>query len=207
MDMVPLFLADPPGGPDASHRVCAPGGCEFWLLTAEDTSAKVRLKVGFFDGHPSLHAYLSCYRRYRKRPTAHAPPVPRDFQVVEIEAKDPKSRVITDIQRLTPGSMQTSTERLEISAGNHTLHRRADGVLELNLKRKHVTADLLFVPDREQPPAAVISENGQFIYRANPKCFVAGVIEIRPAANKPPWRIEFKGTGAHEHRWLVHRPT
>jgi hypothetical protein len=205
MDVIPLYLADPPGGPDASHRVCAPGGYEFWLLTAQDDAAMVRLRVGFFDGHPSLHGYLSQYRRYRKRPTANAPPVPRDFPVVEIEAKDPKRRIITDIQQLPAGSLKSSIERLEIFAGDHSLRKRPDGVLELKLKRQYVTADLLFVPDRDQPPASVVSENGQFVYRANPRCYVAGIIKIRQSAEKPASLIEFKGMGSHEHRWLLRR--
>jgi hypothetical protein len=205
MDVIPLYLPSPPGGPDASHRVCAPGGYEFWQLTAQDKTAKIEFRVGFFDGHPSLHAYLRLYRRYRRRPTVHAPPLPRDFPVVEIEARSSASRVLTDVQKLPPGAMQASIERLEISAGKQSLLRRPDGVLELKLERKYVTADLLFVPDRDHPAESVVVENGQFVHRANPVCYVAGVITIRPSADKDPRHIDFKGIGAFEHRWMVRR--
>jgi hypothetical protein len=203
MLVVPLFLADPPGGPDASHRICAPGGYEFWRVSAVDDAKQISLKVGFFDGHPSLPAYLRQYRRYRRKPTANAPPIPHDFQVVEIDVNAPIARMVHHVEILPAGSVRASSERLEIFAGSHALRRNTDGALELQLAHPRCQAELIFVPQSATTPAVVRCENGEFIFDADPQYVVHGTIQFEAPAAVDPHTIQFSGRGSHEHRWCA----
>ncbi|HTW95423.1 MAG TPA: hypothetical protein VMD30_11545 [Tepidisphaeraceae bacterium] len=74
---VPLF--DAAAGPDQWHHVTAPGGYEWWHVAAYDAAADLLLSVHVFDGFPFDPVYRRRYAAYRRRPTHHAPPQPRDF--------------------------------------------------------------------------------------------------------------------------------
>jgi len=201
MLVVPLFLADPPGGADASHRICAPGGYEFWNVCATDETNQIKLKVGFFDGHPSLYAYLRRYRQYRRNPTSNAPPTPPDFPVIEIEVCSSNDGTFIHIEVLPAGSLQASSERLEISAGLHSLRQTADRSLKLRLAHPRCQAELVFVPQSAPTPAAVRCENGEYVFHADPQCTVSGTIHFEAAEAMEPRTVRFSGRGSHEHRW------
>lgn len=209
MTVVPLFLSDPPGGHDASHRVMSPGGYEFWQLSAADR-AQMRFTVGFFEGHPSNALYLQMYRRYRRRPTVHTPPLPRAFPIVEIELVWGASASFGDFVRLPPGGLAASDQRLEIVAGPHSLRRNPDRSLHLHVATARCLADLLFRPlpsAASAAPPEVVRENGEYIFRSDPKCEVSGKIELGTPGSRKIRVIEFLGAGSHEHRWRTHRET
>jgi hypothetical protein len=203
MIVVPLFLSDPPGGPDASHCINAPGGYEFWQIDAVDDANKIELSVRFFDGHPSLPAYLRRYRRYRRRPTANAPPTPADFPVVEIQVRKAKGARVSALQVLPRGSLRSSTERLDISAGLHSLRRSIDRSLELRLAHPRCEAELTLVAQSTTMLAAVRCENGEFVFDGHPQCSVTGTMRLTATAVEQPAAIQFSGRGSHEHRWRV----
>ena len=225
MLVVPLFLADPPGGADASHRICSPGGYEFWRVSAVDDEANVELSVGFFDGHPSLHAYLCRYRQYRRRPTRNAPPIPRDFPVVEISVRASHGRKFAEVQVLGAGSLRASSERLEIIAGSHSLRRNADNSITLRIEHRNGHGELVWhghpalVSDEEvekyrdsegsfsaaSPTRAGRPCHGEHIYRSDPQCIVTGTIHLKPPAPLEPRTILFSGHGSVEHRWRPER--
>ena len=205
MLVVPLFLTDPPGGPDASHRICGPGGYEFWEVGAVDDASKIEITVGFFDGHPSLHAYLHRYRQYRRRPTTNFPPTPREFPVVEIAVTAPSGRQFRDLQVLRAGSLLTSTERLEISAGAHSLIRNSDNSIKLRIDHRNGHGELLFVPRPTAAPATVSCDNGEYVYVSDPECAVTGTIHLKPPAPLEPRTIQFNGRGVAEHCWRPER--
>ena len=201
MLVVPLFLADPPGGPETSHQICTPGGYEFWRLTADDDTNHIQLNVGFFDGHPSLHAYIRQFGRYRRKPTTNPPPTPRDFPVVEIDVSAPGADKIHTLEILPAGSLQASSERLEIFAGPHSLRRNGDGCLELRLAHPRCHAMLVFVPQPATTPATVMRENEEYVFHADPQCAVSGTIQFDPPVAMQTRAIQFNGRGSHEHRW------
>ncbi len=199
--MVPLFLANPPGGPDASHCIIAPGGYEFWRVDAADDIRQIEVSVGFFHGHPSLPAYLRRYRQYRRKPTANAPPTPTDFPAVEIKVGSANRTGVTELQVLPAGSLRASSERLDISAGLHSLRRNTDRSLELRLAHPRCQAELIFVPQLTAKPPAVRSENNEFAFDADPECVVRGTIQLTPTVGTLVITIPFNGKGSHQHRW------
>jgi hypothetical protein len=204
MTVVPLFLSDPPGGHDASHRIMSPGGYEFWQVSATDR-AQLRFTVGFFEGHPSNALYRQAYRSYRRRPTTHAPPLPRDFSIVEIELTWGASASFGDFVRLPPGGLLASDQRLEIVAAPHSLRRNPDRSLHLRISTARCLADLIFRPLPTTAPPTMLLENGEYIFRSDPKCEATGKIEIGTPGSRKIRAIEFLGIGSHEHRWRPHR--
>jgi hypothetical protein len=205
MVILPLFIADPPGGHDAWHRVSSPGGYEFWQVVADDYATKMRFTAGFFEGHPSNAIYGKLYRAYRRHPTAHAPPLPQMFQFVEMQLARSGSAIFADVVRLPLGGLVASDERLELTAGAYSLVRDADRSLRLQLITPRIRAELVLRPQMTGSPPPVTREEGEYVFRSDPKCTVTGRIEIGSPESRKIRVVSVQGPGSAEHRWRVNR--
>ena len=192
MPLVPWY--DNPSDPNAWHHVRAPGGYEWWHFDAEDASGDLVAAVTFYDGHAFDPEYLRRYRRYRRRPTKHAPPVARDFPSVSVAAHRGGGLWARSVERFAPGAFVGSSERLEIRIGDNRAASEAGGlVLSLAggsaLTFRTGAATLL----EERPLPAAVGEHRWI--RVCPRWDVEGVLCCRGE------RVALKGTGYHHHQF------
>src|SRR5690349_21382877 len=103
MPIIPLFT--PTDDPDAWHQIRAPGGSEGWYVDARDDRADLRVVAILFDGCPVHPEYRQRYARYRRRPTHHAPPTPRDFPCVYLTIDLAGLRAAQFALQFPPGSL------------------------------------------------------------------------------------------------------
>lgn len=145
MPTIPLY--DSPSNPDAWHRIRAPGGYEWWRLSALSPNEAVGVWVDLYDGDPRSAAYLAAYDRYRRRPTRVPPPVPRDYPRVRAGFRDETGQESGVDATYPPGSLVASEDGLEIRIDTTVLRFDGDAV--------RVTLDageLTFTPILRQPP-------------------------------------------------------
>src|SRR5688572_15841792 len=112
---------DNPSDPNAWHQVRAPGGYEWWHFEAVDASSELTALITFYDGFAFDPEYLRRYRRYRRRPTKHAPPVAREFPCVTLVILRDGGPWVRSVERFGPGAFVSSPERLEIRMGENRL--------------------------------------------------------------------------------------
>jgi hypothetical protein len=181
MRVIPLFLADPPGGSDASHAVAAPGGSEWWRLDGEDQTRGLRLAVTFLDGDFSNPQYRQRYRQYRRRPTRNAPPQPHDFPAIHLRIELGDGEPIEQEIPLRPGELVAAVDRLAIAAGTNSLRRDDSGDVQLHVEQPEARIDLVLRQSR-----------------------LRGTLEIsRLGQNR---RIDFDGGGKLEHGVVLTPP-
>ena len=114
MPAIPLY--ETPLHPHAWHRVAAPGGYEAWSFIAEDRDG-VRIEISLFDGDSFNDGYQTAYKRYRRRPTRVAPPVPRDFPAIRIEVFQQNVSRWQQKLPLPAGSFAAASAPVQIKAG------------------------------------------------------------------------------------------
>src|SRR4051812_26995968 len=106
MPTLPLYNTT--AHPDGWHRVTAPGGYEQWHVEAEDASSGIRLVVDLIEGDQLNREYLRAYRRYRRRPTRVAPPLPGDYPCVRVRVSD-RGRPLWELDApQPPGALRAS---------------------------------------------------------------------------------------------------
>lgn len=181
MRVIPLFLADPPGGGDASHAIAAPGGSEWWCLEGEDQTRGLRVAIRFFDGDFSNPQYRLRYRQYRRRPTNHAPPQPRDFPAIHLHLELGGREAVEQKIPLRPGALVAAVDRLAIVAGANSMTRDDSGSVHLHLEQPELRVDL------------VLSQS-----------VLRGTINLFPPGQNQ--QIEFDGSGKLEHGFAITPP-
>jgi hypothetical protein len=184
---------DNPSDPNAWHHVRAPGGYEWWQFDADDASGDLTAQITFYDGFAFDPEYLRRYRRYRRWPTKHAPPVAREFPCVTLLVRRDGSLWVRSVERFPPGTFVGSPQRLEIRMGENRLARE-DGELVLSLAGG---SRLTFRPGTsrasEEWPLGIGGEHRWI--RMCPRWDVEGVLCCRGE------RVKLQGTGYHHHQF------
>jgi hypothetical protein len=204
MPTLPLYT--PPDVADASYRVVAPGGYEWWHFDAESDSGDVvvvaRLGAGFLY-HPE---YVRRYQSYRRRPTRHPPPVPSEYPCVEFVVFDGTRLVARHATHFPPREFEADYARPWVRVGPNELLDGDDG-LRLRLHGADegagvtMTMDLRFrplLPRRALDVEAAVQPPGRHHWLiVDPLCEVTG--EIRLAGGRNGRELHFRGRGCHDH--------
>ena len=218
MPTLPLYT--PNAVADASHRVTAPGGYEWWHFDAEDLTTDTQLVATFHEGFVFHPGYLRAYAGYRRRPTRVPPPVPGDYVCANFVVYR-GGRVAHQFLAQYPATdFHAARDRLDVRIGPN--HCRVDdgGVIRLTLRgtpwvrtgggvktlREQVlSAELEFVPRFAHPPAErrlfsrEASGADHHWVLANPLCDVTGTVRVDGAAE--PLSLNLRGRGYHDHHY------
>lgn len=206
MPTLPLFTAT--AFPDASHRVTAPGGYEWWRFDAEDAAADTRIVVILYDGFVFDREYLRKYAAYRRWPTRRRPPVASEFPNASVVVYR-GGRVLAAFD--TPrdaGTFEASADGRAVSVGPNRMTRDESGAYLLHFEaRGLVVADLVFTPrsvvaNREIafPSHQLTGADHRWLVAA-PLCSASGSIRIKPVADAVEEIIEFAGRGAYDRQF------
>jgi hypothetical protein len=186
MPTLPLFST--PSDPNAWHAVRSPGGFEWWRFDAEDDAGR-RVAVDFFDGDPFDARSAAAYRRYRRGPTRHAPPVPHDYPRFRMTIDAPAG---TRTEYSTAQPIETSSDTLRLKIADATGIADGSGALLLRAGSAMTAVDLAFSPIAADPFRAELHPDLQWILAA-PRCTVSGTITIAGRATP------FLGRGYQDH--------
>ena len=178
MPTLPLYT--PGDHPDASHRVAAPGGYEFWRFEAEGSAADLRLVATLGVGFPPHPDYFRRYARYRRRPTRWPPPLPSEYPCAHLAVYEGGSLLAQFTDHLSPHQFAASAERPSVTAGANALTPEPDGSLSLRLRGV---------------PAPV--RGGRRV-----EC-LAAQLSFRPLAPIRPLEIALPPSADDDHRWLI----
>ena len=197
MPTLPLY--DPkPAHPNASHRVAAPGGYEWWHFDADDAAQDVQVVVTFALGGDANADYLRRYHRYRRRPTRYAPPVPADYPSVSVAVYERGRAVSKFSEQVPPPQFAASIERLDVKAGAGSVAEQADGSILVRAGG----ADLTFHPLLPHPPyecwlwsRRVTRAVHKWVVAA-PLCAAGGTIRLDGSRV-----IQLTGRGYHDHQY------
>jgi hypothetical protein len=186
MATLPMRATDVP--PNEWHRITAPGGYECSSFAAHDFSRDIHLTIDLFDGlafHPS---YDRRYRRYIRRPTRHAPPLPKDFPgvITSIYRKGDGRRLVVSFPA---GGFRDDSAVLEI--GSNRLTQTAEGLFNLSIASNAFSAELRFQLRYPQEPTEIPITPHHWAVLA-PLCAVEGIIGEADDA------VEFVGVGYHD---------
>ena len=200
MPTLPLYTPNPVA--DASHRVIAPGGYEWWHFDAESDGGDLYFTARLGGGFGSDPTYLTRYRKYLARPTRYPPPVPDNYPSALVAVFDRKQLLEGFEVRPPPQEYAASDDRPEVRAGANHFITAANGSIELDLEGREaaMSVKLEFRPllrhapyqtkRLKQPNAS--SEHYWFL--AQPLCKVTGSIRLPRARH-----ITFSGRGYHDH--------
>lgn len=215
--MPTLSLYQPPDDPNASHRVAAPGGYEFWRFEGVSGSGDVRFVATLGVGHPAHPEYLRRYARYRRRPTRHAPPVPSEYPCVHFAVYRGGGLLAEFTEFFGGEQFSASPRHPEASAGANAFTREADGTTSLALRGfpaaagggpvQSLSAQLTFrplvaCPAQEVPLLVPGPDAGEHHWVvAAPFCDVSGFISATGdnGNGHPGSDIGFRGRGFHDH--------
>ena len=218
MPTLPLYT--PNAVADASHRVTAPGGYEWWYFDAEDLATDTQLVVTLYEGFVFHPGYLRAYARYRRRPTRVRPPVPGDYVCASFVVYR-EGRVAHQFLAQYPATdFHAARDKLDVRIGPNHCRAGEDGSLHVTLRgtpwvrtgrgaktlREQVlSAELEFVPKFSHPPAErrlfsrEMSGADHHWVLANPLCDVTGTVRVDGAAE--PLSLNFRGRGYHDHNY------
>ena len=132
MPTLPLY--DATAHPDAWHRVIAPGGYELWHFEAEDAESGVHLTVDLVEGDQLSRDYMRAYRRYRRRPTRVAPPLPADYPCVRVSMSEGGRTLWKLDLPQPPGALQASTTAPGVALGPCVLRGTEDGGIRFTME-------------------------------------------------------------------------
>ena len=132
MPTLPLYT--PGESPDASHRVAAPGGYEFWRFEGVGASGDVRFVATLGVGHRAHPEYLRRYARYRRRPTRHPPPLPAEYPCVHFAAYANGAPLGQFTEHLAADQFSASPQQLAVTIGANAAAREPDGTTSLRLR-------------------------------------------------------------------------
>lgn len=220
MPTLPLLIDNPIL--DASHRVAAPGGYEWWYFDAEDQASQLRIVAIFLDGFVFHPGYLRAYGRYRRHPTRIAPPLAREYPCAYFVVYQGERIVKQLMCQYAPADFRAKSDRPDVVLASNQFHRADDGSLNIRLRGrpweltwsgpKHLEEQTLAGEFIFKPILSLPSMQRTFLSRplsgadhhwviANPLCEVSGVIELFDPQAGAPKVIEFAGRGYHDHNY------
>jgi hypothetical protein len=123
---IPLYNTS--AAPDGWHQVRSPGGFEAWCFHGIDQSAGNEIFAALFDGNPFDPDYARLYRRYIRRPTRFAPPLPCHFQCTCMAIDDDLT-----IRRFPAGSLRGSSEMLDVRLGFHHITGQPSRAIQMKI--------------------------------------------------------------------------
>lgn len=213
MPTLPLYEPNPIA--DASHRVRAPGGYEWWYFDAEDPKTDTQLVAIFFEGFVFHPGYLRAFKRYVKRPTKTSPPVGADFPCAYFVVYRNGRILHQFMTQYRRDQLQAASDRVAVAIGPNTL-AWDDGAMRLHLEgspwklawqgprtlnEQKLSADLSFAPRFHHPAdervflSRAMTGAGHHWVLANPSCDVKGAIKLGDET------IDFTGRGYHDHNY------
>ena len=220
--MPTLSLLTPIVVPDASHKVTAPGGYEWWYFDAEDTTGELRMVAIFFQGFVFHPAYLRAYGKFRRSPTRNAPPLPAEFPCVYFVLYRRSQIVGQFMSQQRSEEYSAADDRVDVSIGLNRLTSSPSGELDLHLKgvpwtltgrgpvtheTQRLLADFRFSPRFTHEPMqrrffsrSWSGADHQWVI-ANPLCDVTGEVEIYDVPTKKETKFRFTGRGYHDHNY------
>ena len=212
---LPLLVAPP--SPIGWHQVSAPGGYETWRFEAEDAAGEYRLLAELVQGCCYHRRYYTAYRAYRHRPTRIAPPVPSDWPCIHLWLYRRGELAASFVSEHAAGEFSASVNNGDVAIGSSRATHRADGSIELALRRgpstqngSGIATTLEFVPQGKlpvvqsplfpralRPLASPTRWGGEHWWLATaPRCQVRGSIQLHEAhAPDAPQVIQFTGRG------------
>ena len=218
MPTIPLYTPNPVA--DASHRVTAPGGYEWWYFDAEDLATDTQLIAIFYEGFVFHPGYRRAYARYRRRPTRVPPPMPSDYVCTHFAVYRGGRLAHHFLTQYPATDFHAARDRLDIRVGPNHCRAGADGTLHVTLRgtprvrtgggpktlrQQVLSADLAFVPTFPHPPterrlfAREMSGADHHWVVANPLCDVTGTVRLDGGAE--PLSLNFRGRGYHDHNY------
>lgn len=214
MPTLPLYT--PNDVADASHRVIAPGGYEWWHFDAESSTGALRVAATLGGGFGSDPEYFSRYLKYRRQPTRHPPPLPADFPRVRFALFEAGHVLARFESPKSPQEYGASAVQPQVRVGSTELTEEADGLLRLRVNGGRagsaypLTAELEFRPlVRHRPhevtlvgPPPTWSRHDWVV--ARPVCEVSGTFWLTVGLS--PRDVEFRGRGYHDHGFGTEPP-
>jgi carotenoid 1,2-hydratase len=220
--MPTLSLITPTDVPDASHKVTAPGGYEWWYFDAEDAAGELRMVAIFFQGFVFHPGYLRAYGKYQRSPTRNAPPLPADFPCVYFVLYRGNQIVGQFMSQHRPEEFTAADDRVDVAIGPSRLETAVDGGLNLHLKgvpwtlthrgpitheSQRLLADFSFSPRLSHQPmqrrffSRSWSHADHHWVIADPLCEVNGQVELYDLSTKQSTKFQFTGRGYHDHNY------
>jgi hypothetical protein len=199
MATLELFDSLPLSRANHWHRVGAPGGYEWWEFDALDETSGMRVILRFHDGFAFDPEYARRYDAYRRRPTVHSPPVPRQYPCVQFTVLENNSVVAANTIRFGEGAFQADAKSGAITVGDNRLELRGGETrVQFQGGDPAVSAEMIFrsrFPSLPIEQAIFVSEMGG-LHRwvlPQPQCDVEGQINFNGR------QIRFGGVGHHDH--------
>jgi hypothetical protein len=199
MATLDLFDNLPPSQADQWHRVRAPGGYEWWELDAEDETQGIRVLISFHDGFAFDPEYARRYDAYRRRPTLHSPPVPRQYPCVQFAIFEKEAIVAGNTVHFPEGAFQydpksnavtIGANRLELGIEETRVQIQGGGVaisMEMVFRRKS-----LALPLEQAIPQFEFGAEHHWVL-AKPRCDVEGQISFNGR------QVKFHAIGCQDH--------
>jgi hypothetical protein len=193
-------LLTPTDVPNAWHQVIAPGGYEWWHFDAEEPAGELRVVADFFLGRVFDAEYLRLYRRYRRRPTRCAPPLPAGYPSVAVAVYRRDKIVSQSTSSFLPEQFTAATDRLDIHIGPNAVRSAPDGSFQLDVHDARVSIALKFVPCFKPADASAALRSSNFFPEqkwsvTEPLCNVAGDVTLESG------RSSFTGRGFHDYHF------
>lgn len=221
MPTLPLYT--PNRVADASHRVTAPGGYEWWYFDAESSEGDVQLAAILLHGFVFHPGYLRRYFQYRRRPTRVAPPTPGEYPCAYFVVYEHGRVLAQFMSQVAPGEYEASSSEPRVKVGNNRLWCKNDGrslALELDdvpwdltwrgptrAPGRRLGAELTFRPRLTHPPhervflSRSLSSAEHHWVIASPLCDVEGRIRLGGGDGRKSREIQFFGRGYHDHNY------
>jgi hypothetical protein len=200
MATLELFDALPLSRADDWHRIGAPGGYEWWEFDALDESNRLRVIVRFHDGFVLDSEYARRYDSYRRRPTAHAPPVPRQYPCVQFTILENDLIVAGNTIRFGEGAFQVDAKTGAITIGANRIEMRdAETRLQFQGGGGAASAEMIFKSRMLALPFEQVMFSAEFgIHRwtvTRPRCDVEGQINFSGR------QVRISGIGYCDHHY------
>jgi carotenoid 1,2-hydratase len=221
MPTLPLYLPSRKSR-DATHRVTAPGGYEWWYFDAEDPATDTQIVAILLDGFVFHPEYLRRCAAYHRAPTRNAPPVPSDYPCAYFIVYRAGKILAQFMSQYSPGSFQSSTASPQVNVGLNTMSCEDSKNYQLHLEGSpwHLTwqgpkrpdggklsGDFTFSPalphdphEREFLSHRMTGADHRWIIAA-PLCKTTGTIRYTPSAGGAEEVIPFSGRGYHDHNF------
>lgn len=150
MPTLPMMTPTPHA--DASRRITAPGGYEWWRFDASSDDGKLHLIAALHVGHALDPRYLRRYAWYRRFPTKVAPPAPAEHCAATfalLEQGRPALRFAAPAVA-TADDFSAAPDGRSVRLGASHMNRGTDGVLRVHLRGTYhdrtISVNLSFRP-------------------------------------------------------------